>query len=467
MQHSTRWKLIKKNQKVVLFKKNDSLIHNFNIRKKEVSMALEDKNYDLVVVGGGLAGLSVASLALKEGKKVALLEKAKLGGRAITAHLKGFSFNMGAHAIYARDCSYLSKIQKDLNLKIDWLDFSPDKAVYDLGSDKSVIPGGIMSLYRNKMMNGKEKIGFAMFVAKTVMGLNKGEKEITIGEWFSLNNVDGAVKEMLFTLASSNFFTKEPENIPSDVFFRYYKRIFKTRKPVSYIKGGWASLIREFQTKIEELEGEIQEKVRIQKINLEAGKVISLETKDNTYKAEKFVFCIPPGELTKLFLGTNFEQLFAEYSASQTTNVMFYDVGLSERVSSDFSYVYDIKNKMFITDISAYDNDSVPENGQLLQAVKYLSAEEGADVDSVDQNKKLIEEFYDKHFPGWREKLVVNKFSKKAVVQYIDWKKGQSPMPIYREDLQNVYFAGDWCEGEGQLSELSFSSAYKVVKLLK
>jgi hypothetical protein len=25
-----------------------------------------------------------------------------------------------------------------------------------------------------------------------------------------------------------------------------------------------------------------------------------------------------------------------------------------------------------------------------------------------------------------------------------------------------VYFAGDWCKGEGQLSELSFSSAYEV-----
>jgi hypothetical protein len=33
-------------------------------------------------------------------------------------------------------------------------------------------------------------------------------------------------------------------------------------------------------------------------------------------------------------------------------------------------------------------------------------------------------------------------------------------MPVKLYSLANAYFAGDWCEGEGQLSELSFSSAY-------
>jgi hypothetical protein len=41
------------------------------------------------------------------------------------------------------------------------------------------------------------------------------------------------IKDMMLTLVSSNFFTKEPEKIPSDVFFTYYRRLFHTQKPVS------------------------------------------------------------------------------------------------------------------------------------------------------------------------------------------------------------------------------------------
>jgi hypothetical protein len=38
----------------------------------------------------------------------------------------------------------------------------------------------------------------------------------------------------------------------------------------------------------------------------------------------------------------------------------------------------------------------------------------------------------------------------------------QRLMPVKFYRLPNAYFAGDWCQGEGQLSELSFTSAYEV-----
>ncbi len=37
-------------------------------------------DYDLIVIGGGSGGISSAILALKLGKKVALVEKKKIGG---------------------------------------------------------------------------------------------------------------------------------------------------------------------------------------------------------------------------------------------------------------------------------------------------------------------------------------------------------------------------------------------------
>ena len=56
---------------------------------------------DLVVVGGGLAGLSAAALVAQAGRSVAVFEQAdEVGGRAATQVRQGISFNLGPHALY-------------------------------------------------------------------------------------------------------------------------------------------------------------------------------------------------------------------------------------------------------------------------------------------------------------------------------------------------------------------------------
>jgi phytoene dehydrogenase-like protein len=64
---------------------------------------------DVVVVGGGLAGLVAATTAARAGRRVVLLEGHDLGGRAQVDRRNGFAFNRGPRALYrdgaARRCS--------------------------------------------------------------------------------------------------------------------------------------------------------------------------------------------------------------------------------------------------------------------------------------------------------------------------------------------------------------------------
>lgn len=417
----------------------------------------------VVVVGGGLAGLSAGARLAYNGYDVTVLEKApKLGGRAITIPLKGFNFNFGAHAIYARDRSILRKFESEIGLSVDWKDFSPSKAFYDLGSFTTPMPATLEGLFKTKVLDAENKLRFTYEIIKTMSSLKRGEKGIPIGEY--LKKESKPVRDLLLTIASSNFFTNEPEKIPSPLFFQYYRRLFSTQRAVSYIGGGWQAIVKSFADIITSHQGKIITKEKVSKIELAGDQIVAVHGKEEVYKADHFILCIPPKELKQLFTDTPLEATFTTYSNYVPTQVIVYDVGLSKRIRSPFTYVYHKGERVFITDISYYDTTCVPEGGQLMQAIAYLNAEEIKNKELIDQKVQSIETVYDKHFPNWRDLLVTKRLSKRATVQEIKCIDDQQLMPVKFYSLSNVYFAGDWCQGEGQLSELSFSSAYEATR---
>lgn len=421
----------------------------------------------VIVVGGGLAGLSAAARLAHHGYQVTLLEKApKLGGRAITIPMKGFNFNFGAHAIYARDRSILRKFESEIQLQVDWKDFTPSKAYYDLGSFTTPMPATLEGLYKTKMLDANNKVRFAYEIAKTLSSLERGEDGMPIGEY--LEREPAQVRDLLLTVASSNFFTNESEKIPSPLFFQYYKRLFSTNRAVAYIGGGWQSIVDGFAKIIETNGGQIITKEKVTKIEMEGNQIVKLIGKEGTeYEADQVIFCIPPKDLATLFAETKYSSLFDPYNQYASTQVVVYDVGLSKRIPSPYTYIYHKQERVFITDISYYDHSCVPEGGQLMQAIAYLNEEEIAEG-KADEKVAAIETVYDKHYPGWRDVLVAKRLSKKAIVQEIKCIDDQTLMPTKFYSLPNVFFAGDWCKGEGQLSELSFSSAYEVTsRILK
>ena len=64
------------------------------------SSAVRNHQPQVVIIGGGIAGLTSAALLAKAGVSAVLLEKStSLGGRAATRDRHGYLFNLGPHAL--------------------------------------------------------------------------------------------------------------------------------------------------------------------------------------------------------------------------------------------------------------------------------------------------------------------------------------------------------------------------------
>jgi hypothetical protein len=175
---------------------------------------------------------------------------------------------------------------------------------------------------------------------------------------------------------------------------------------------------------------------------------------------------MPVQQVIKLLKGTAWEPFLAPYEANTATEVMVYDVGLSRVVARPFSYISDMNNKMFISDVSATDYTLVPEGGQLLQGIAYLHDEFASEEQRklyLEQRTEQMEQLFDRHYPGWREAIAVKRVSKKAMVASV---KNIATNSLLPNRLENVpfYFCGDGCTGKGELAERAFSSARNVAK---
>lgn len=199
---------------------------------------------DLVVVGGGLAGLGAAATAARAGLRVVLLESRRTGGRAaVTTVEPGVLFNAGPRAFYLGGAA-----ESTLDsLGITIAGGTPDSAHSDGVRDGQLhrMPAGPLTLLRTQLLSARSKLAVAKVLGSLPRLDTSKYAAVSLRRWMTDAGLAPDAQALLAAVVRTATYSAELDEFSADAALRQVQ--LALGPGVRYPDGGFAQLVDELR----------------------------------------------------------------------------------------------------------------------------------------------------------------------------------------------------------------------------
>jgi len=417
---------------------------------------------DVVVVGGGLAGLTAACYLAREGAAVTVLEKsAGLGGRSATRELDGFLFNLGLHALYTGGAT--SRVLTELGVHYDHGVPVDVFVLHDQGV--SAFPTDPAGLLRADFLNARDKLALVRFFATLAAAKPRRLAGTSVRGWLDAKVHSPRLRALLAAWARTFVYSAALDLVSAEVFVDKFQRTLK--HPVHYIDGGWQVLVDGLRAVAEGTGVRIRSATPAEAIELAAGRAVGVRLRDgSTLPASAVVIATAPRDAGGLLHAGGCDGLAVALDRLVPARIACLDVALARLPVPAHPVVLDLTRPRFISAQSAYARVA-PDGAALIGSFKQLDPRTASDPSADERD---LEGLLDAAQPGWRDVVVRRQFlpSIEAVGALpMAATMGFAGRPAGRvPDAAGVYLAGDWVGPEGYLADASTASAREAARLV-
>jgi phytoene dehydrogenase-like protein len=413
----------------------------------------------IVVVGGGLAGLTSALVLARRGAAVTLLEKsAALGGRARTRAQDGFHFNVGPHALYRAGAGM--RVLRSLGV-------TPDGGVPPLAGGYAfadgrlhTLPVGLASLLTTGLLDLRDKAELAGFLRR-IPTLDAHRLAATpVAEWLRTVRRPKA-RATIEAFVRLTTYATDLDRLSAGAAVA---QLQIAGKSVLYLHGGWQTLVDALAAAAREAGVHIVSGAPAVAVERQ-HRVTAVRLADGTrLPARSVIVAAGPADVAAL-VQDSADTILPRWAQNAVPVYMAsLDLALSHAPRPRALFALGIDRPLYLSVHSATAR-LAPEGAALLHAARYLGAEAAADPEAV---RHELESLVDCVQPGWRKTLVHARFLPHLLVTHAlptaDGRGLEGRPGPQVDGVPGLFVAGDWVGPAGLLSDASLASAQRAAE---
>lgn len=391
-------------------------------------------DWDVIVIGAGLAGLAAGATATKAGSATLVLDAHVPGGRARVTERDGFVFNRGGHALYKGGKDVLRGM--GIEPQGDSVPFGRYQALS--GGELHLMPTGPGSLRRTTLLGREDKEAFAALLARLPLLHPERLAGASVSQWIAGAGLGPAAVAAVTALVRWTTYASDMNTFAADAAVDQLQR---AASGVLYLDGGWAQLVARLAALCQVRTG-----IKVTGVASSAGRV-EVATSNGLLVAHSVIIAVgrPAAAVRLLPADPGWGDLGPEVTAACL------DAGL--RRVPDPGYVLGIDAPVY-AGVQSPPARQAPAGQAVVAAVRYGATEAKAD-------RAVLQAHLARAGVG-EEDVVTSRFLARMVVAGaapIAARGGLGGRPaVDATRLPGVYLAGDWVGPAGLLADAALAS---------
>ncbi len=424
-------------------------------------MAQAQRASDVVIVGGGLGGLTAAAYLARAGLTVTLYEKAAdVGGRARTQAKGEFRFNIGPHAVYKDGAGV--PILRDLGVAFSGRSPSASGGCAIRGGRRHALPGGLVSLLSTSLLRLPGKLEIAKLLASFQRIDPRPLQRTSVRDWLDHTIRNSDVRALIQALFRVSTYTNDPKRQSAGLAVEQLQLALSGN--VLYLDGGWQTLVDGVRRVAVEAGAEIVCAARVNAIDHDRGVHAVVLADGSAHAAAHVVIAATPLDAAALVPHSSALRAWADTNVPVEAACL--DVALARLPQPRSTFALGIDRPLYLSVHSAFAK-LAPADGATIHVAMYLNPHDSGEAKA---NERELEGLLDLMQPGWREVVIERRFLPRLTVcnglvsAALAGCAGRPGPAVPRID--NLYVAGDWVGSSGLLADASLASAKRVAELI-
>ena len=404
----------------------------------------------IVVVGGGLAGLTAAATASAAGAPVIVLEASgRLGGRARSSHHEGFSLNFGPHGLATRGPG--TRALERFGIRPAGKSPQPIRT--------RLLTGGQLV---HPLRRGRGGLGFRGLaqVNRLNRQAREGDPDGTVDDWLRSILDDPTGVRLAGAMARLGTYADAHDLQAADLAAEGF------RGAVRYLDGGWQALVDELRTVASSRGVRFRRGARAVHVEPDrSGTGVDVRLADDRVMQASAVVLAPGGPDDVLDVlppgpkGSLSRQLAGRLPVTMAT----LDIALARRPDVP-SLVLGVDEPVYLS-VQSDRSRIAPAGGAVIHLARFLRPGHPAEPGVRSQLEGLLDRFA----AGWRTEVVHARYlpgitvTHDACLAATGGRRGR--IAVDAPGIPGMLIAGDWVGPSGMLAQASIDSGAHAAEL--